>query len=214
MKLKRPWCNLSMSQTVEPCLECGERDCSGAPRFAGTSLEERMKLREAEQTEGSHLVEESAEAGKNPLSFGGSSAGKTNATLESFQTILDSCVTKANGHTQKLASAQFLKYELEGTTRRLYSVTTIAPSLKYGGFRTPVICDSFEKAKEIVEGNHGDIFELSYRLVVIEALAANWLYGHLREAYWYRWEGSAAEGGYRPIEVPPAYKGVVGFAIG
>lgn len=32
----------------EPCPDCGERDCGGAPRFKGTTLEERMAMRQRE----------------------------------------------------------------------------------------------------------------------------------------------------------------------
>ena len=33
-----------------PCPDCGERDCGGAPRFAGTTLEQRLQMREAEDS--------------------------------------------------------------------------------------------------------------------------------------------------------------------
>jgi hypothetical protein len=33
----------------EPCPQCGELDCGGAPRFQGTTLKQRMTMRQAEQ---------------------------------------------------------------------------------------------------------------------------------------------------------------------
>jgi hypothetical protein len=98
---------------------------------------------------------------------------------------------------------------------KLYTVTTIASSARYGGTRTPVVCKTFERAKEIVEENEGDIFEYSYMLVVIEAVMADTLYGgSTDEQYWYVWKGDGETGGYVPIERPKAYKNTVGFGIG
>jgi hypothetical protein len=97
---------------------------------------------------------------------------------------------------------------------RLYTVTTIAPSARFGGERTPVICDSFERAQEIVERNEGDIWECSYHLVVIEAVIPNWLYGssYANERYWYRYNTDAER--YEPIETPERYELTFGFGIG
>jgi hypothetical protein len=96
---------------------------------------------------------------------------------------------------------------------RLYMVTTIASQPRYGGTRTVVMCSSFERAKEIVERNEGDIFECSYSLAVIEATVADWLYGGcLQEQYWYVWKGDSRDGAYVPIEQPEAYANV--FNIG
>lgn len=104
--------------------------------------------------------------------------------------------------------------ELEAR-RRLYTVTTIASSARYGGTRTPVVCTTFERARAIVEKNEGDIFEFSYKLVVIEAVIADELYGGtLDEQYWYVWRGYGRTGRYEPIERPKAYEGTVGFGIG
>lgn len=98
---------------------------------------------------------------------------------------------------------------------KLYTVTTIASSARYGGTRTPVICKTFERAKEIVEQNEGDIFEYSYKLVVIEAVLADVLYGGtMDEQYWYVWKGSGETGGYVPIERPKTYESTIGFGIG
>lgn len=124
---------------------------------------------------------------------------------ESYDEVLASCVLKPCGHVQKEKPAD--------VETRLYSVTTIASSARYGGTRTPVVCDSFEAAREIVEGNHGDIWEHSYMLCVVEGHVPNRLYSRLGEQYWYMWVGGR-EGGYRPIEVPDRYRNSFGFGIG
>lgn len=123
-----------------------------------------------------------------------------------YDDMLASCVVKPEGHTQKVRPA--------GVPSRLYTVTTIAESARYGGNRTVVVCDSFEAAREIVEKNYGDIWECSYMLAVIEAVVPNRLYAHLDEQYWYRWVGDREDGAYQAIEVPERYRNVVGFGIG
>lgn len=112
-------------------------------------------------------------------------------------------VTIKDGHRQARPTKDVVKHK----GQRLYSVTTIAASPRYGGRRTVAICSSFERAKATVEKNKGDIYEYSYQLVVIEATVADWLYGGmLNEQYWYVWKGTPEEGGYTPIERPKAYK--------
>lgn len=124
-----------------------------------------------------------------------------------YDEVVKSCVPKPCTHSQLPAP--------EGVSKRLYTVTTIAASARYGGTRTPVVCDDFEVAREIVERNAGDIFETSYRLAVIEAVVPNQLYGGtLDEQYWYRWDGPYETGRYVPVERPSAYEGTVGFGIG
>lgn len=97
--------------------------------------------------------------------------------------------------------------------KRLYTVTTFAAAARFGGDRTPVICDSFEIAKRFVERNVGDIWEYSYDLVVIEAVLPNVLYGCLPgEQYWYKWDLDAQA--YRPIKCPPGKENIIGHGIG
>lgn len=127
---------------------------------------------------------------------------------QEYDARVAACVLKPAGHVQQPMP--------EGITgNRLYTVTTLAASDRYGGTRTPVICDSFEVAKELVEENAGDIFEMSYRLAVIEAVLPNRLYNiGLDERYWYKWVGDYETGSYQAIDVPPGYENVMGFGIG
>lgn len=129
-----------------------------------------------------------------------------------YKEIVNSVVLKNEDHAQEELPEDVRKYD----GRRLYTVTTIASSVRYGGTRTVVVCSTFERAKEIVDANEGDIFEMSYYLVVIEAVVADWLYHTLDEQYWYVWEpGEDGQNGhYVPIEQPAAYVGTVGFGIG
>lgn len=130
---------------------------------------------------------------------------RTEAEKE-YDAIVASCVRRPGGHEQKSAPPD---------TKRLYTVTTIAASARFGGTRTPVICDSFDEACDIVESNAGDIFETTYKLVVVEAIVPNALYGgDLDERYWWKWEGSHADGGYVAIEAPEALADRTGFAVG
>ena len=108
----------------------------------------------------------------------------------------------------------------------LYAVTTIVPgwpseiSKRYGGKRTPVICTSLRRAKQIVENNEGDIFETTYGYAVIDKVLPNALYsfsGSAEEGYkewWYEWEGTYKEGKYVPCSKPPEYSRIFGFSIG
>lgn len=127
---------------------------------------------------------------------------KTPRELE-YEEAIENAVMKPEGHTQ-LPDPK--------NRKRLYAVTTIASSPKFGGNRTPVICDSFERAKEIVETNEGDIWEYSYYLVVIEAIVPNYLYSTLDEQYWYIWDHDSKC--YKPIERPEIYNDICGFGIG
>ena len=122
-----------------------------------------------------------------------------------YDDTVASCVEKPGGHVQW--------DKPDNVPVRLYTVTTIAASARYGGTRTVVVCDSFEAARAIVEKNYGDIWECSYMLAVIEAVAANQLYRHLDEQYWYRWVGDR-QGGYQAVERPARYRNVCGFGIG
>ena len=123
-----------------------------------------------------------------------------------YDEILASVVPKPVGHVEKPLPEEVTKHN--GT--RVYAVTTIASSEWYGGTRTPVVCDSFEAARRIVEENQGDIWECSYMLVVIEAVVCNWLYYNLDERYWYVWR----EDHYEAIECPSEYENIIGWGIG
>lgn len=138
------------------------------------------------------------------LAAGGAAASRERTDAEkAYDAIVASAVSKS-AHVPR---------ELEAR-RKLYTVTTIASSARYGGTRTPVVCTTFERAKAIVEDNEGDIFEFSYKLVVIEAVIADELYGGtLDEQYWYAWKGGRTDA-YVPIERPQAYESTVGFGIG
>jgi len=119
---------------------------------------------------------------------------------------LAACVPKPEGHVEPPLNLALLGM--------LYSITTIARNEKFGGTRTVAICTSLTTACRIVEGNHGDIWEHSYMLAVIEAVWPNALYGGLkgRDTYWYRW--SVEKKAYEAIETPDAYQKRAGFGIG
>lgn len=130
---------------------------------------------------------------------------------KAYDAIVKSVIVKKGRHRQLKPSAQIVKH---GGVR-LYTITTIASSVRYGGTRTVVVCSTFRRAKEIVETNEGDIYEYSYRLAVIEATVADWLYGGFtNEQYWYVWEGTSEDGSYVPIERPKAYENISNFGIG
>lgn len=122
---------------------------------------------------------------------------------EEFKAVVASCVLKPGGHFQE-----------DGPTNRLYTITTIAATESQGGTRCVVVCDSFDRAREIVETNEGDIFETTYRLAVIEVVLPNHLYHYTSERYWYRWEGPYPEGRYLAVSCPEAYENAIGFGIG
>lgn len=95
----------------------------------------------------------------------------------------------------------------------LFTVTTIARSEKFGGSRTPVICLTFDRARQIVEENEGDIWEYSYMLCVIEAVLPDVLYSAAGgPQYWYAWDLKQEK--YLPIEIPEAYENTFGYGIG
>jgi hypothetical protein len=125
--------------------------------------------------------------------------------------MLKTCVPKSGPHVQRPMP--------DGWTQRLYTVTTKARNEKYGGTRTVCVCDSFERARQIIETNEGDIEERSYHFAIIEAVCPNVLYAYSGEAYWYLWReyDFVNQGGYgqfEPIEPPPWMANIVGFGIG
>lgn len=126
---------------------------------------------------------------------------------KAHDTTVDSCVWKTESHKEHHIE------DIKLGQVRLYGVTTIAASPRFGRTRTPVVCTTFERACFIVEQNEGDIWESSYMLVVIEAFASDELYSQFSgEMYWYKWDPVA--GRYRPIEIPAAYENAMGFGIG
>lgn len=106
---------------------------------------------------------------------------------------------------------------------RLYSVTTIAASRRYGGTRTVMICDSFDRAHEGLTKGAYFWWEHSYAFAVIEAIYANTPYGghNPRDQYWFRfnWDKSAPpgeypDGRYEAIEKPAHFEHHGEFAVG
>jgi len=120
---------------------------------------------------------------------------------KAYDELLKTCVPKPEGH---IRSTNDIGY--------LFTVTTIASSQRYGGTRTPIICSSFDRAKEYVENNYGDLFECSYALAVIEVVVVDHLYnGDIPDKYWYKWSksfdsDSDDDGYYQAIETPEAFK--------
>lgn len=106
---------------------------------------------------------------------------------------------------------------------RLYSLTTIAASRRYGGTRTVMICDSFERACEALAKGPMFWWEHSYAFAVIEVIYANNPYGGMcdRDQYWFRfnWDKSAPPGEYpdaryEAIEKPTHFERFGEFAVG
>jgi hypothetical protein len=169
----------------------------------------------SDKSEGPKAVMSAAALQSVDAALGAPTRARTDAEKR-FDEIVLSAKRKPEGHTQKPISEAHQKHlkdakGMEG--QRLYTVTTMASSARYGGTRTVAVCSTFEHAKEMVEENQGDIFELSYEFAIIEAVAVDWLYYILNESYWYVWEGDQT-GAYKPIEVPEAYANTVCFGIG
>lgn len=113
---------------------------------------------------------------------------------------------------------------------KLYAVVTIEEKDKYRedgssyrgmDKRIPGIYTTLEAAKSCVENNVGDIWEMSYDLVIIEETETDYVYPHSTEfkQYWYAWKGaegwdSVGTKGYVACECPEKYKNTVGFGIG
>lgn len=108
----------------------------------------------------------------------------------------------------------------------LYTLTTRSKSRIYGGNRTVMIANSFEKADKIIRENGDFFWEFSCNLAVIEAVAVDRIYGFtpdqgLRPAFWYCWapegnslEEGTGEGEFKPIETPELYRKSFGWGIG
>lgn len=130
-----------------------------------------------------------------------------------YNAAVKGAVRKPEGHKQDPVE------DPEGI-KRLYTVTTIASGPAYGGTRTWGVFDKFELACETVEINDGDIFENSYMFAVVEAIACNCIFGGVPlsdgepEQYWFVWEGDPETGGYRSIQRPAMFDGVINFGVG
>ena len=95
----------------------------------------------------------------------------------------------------------------------LYAVTTIENRARGSAARrTPAVCMTLDRAKEIVEKNEGDIWECFYMYAVVETVIPDRLYSFSGERYWYEW--NLDKGCYLSIECPEQYKDIVGFGIG
>ena len=83
--------------------------------------------------------------------------------------------------------------------------------------RTPGYFLKLEDAIECIENNYGDIYEGSYKHVVIEAMGEG-LYGGANiganEEIWFEWTGSWDEGGYERIDKPECTKSIVNWGLG
>ncbi len=101
----------------------------------------------------------------------------------------------------------------------LYAVVTIVPD-DISRDRCVAICTTLDRAKEIVENNVWDIWEMDYDWVVIEEKVADAVYaGFTNKTWWYEWKGPRGwEGvnckGYVPCERPAKYEHTTGFGIG
>src|SRR4051812_38338047 len=107
------------------------------------------------------------------------------ANIRQYREACQQAVLKPEGHVQRPLPEEYAAENIQ----RLYTVTTIAESLSYGGERTVGVF-SWEHAHGVVEENSFGIFETSYHLVVVEAIGVDLLYGGLgltSERYWYLW---------------------------
>ena len=127
----------------------------------------------------------------------------------SYRRVVDSCESLPDGHPHFLPESCLPGREL------LYSVTVIAANKRFGGTRTPVMCNSFHKAKFIVEHNVGDLWEYSYHLCVIESVTPNSVYNISwipSKRYWYKWD--LKKHCYIAICEPKEYARIVNWGIG
>jgi len=106
------------------------------------------------------------------------------------------------------------------TSGFVYSVTTIAKDAAHGGQRTVAVCDTWERAADIIRANEGDVWETTYHFAVIESTELNVLYGGFgeRTQWWFCWDaapdGDLMNGSYVPCESPSLFDRVQGFGIG
>ena len=102
----------------------------------------------------------------------------------------------------------------------LYTVTTLGGDGKDYRDRTPAVCTSLTRAKEIIERNEGSLNEAGYYpLAVIEAKPADLVYPEVsnvgentRTQWWYRF--SQKKNRYLPCRRPVKFRATIGFGIG
>lgn len=97
----------------------------------------------------------------------------------------------------------------------LYTVTTIGKQDGKEHDRTPAVCTSLERAREILKKDEGGLDEAGYyALAVIERKAADRVYAVLddrkRSQWWFRFENKK----WKPCKRPKKYQGVTGFGVG
>jgi len=79
-------------------------------------------------------------------------------------------------------------------------------------YRTVGVMTTLDKAKEIVEGNKGDIFEFYYSFAVIEEIVSDVMYPLAKSKHWYKWNDSLR--GYEACECPLKSDSYGAYAIG
>lgn len=106
---------------------------------------------------------------------------------------------------------------------KLYSVTAISSLDEHNRDRCVAACTTLDRAKEIIENNECDIWEMDNDLAVIESFDSDVAYGvgpdHEKEQYWYQWNGpegwdGVGAKGYKPIPVPEWFEKIRGFGVG
>jgi len=79
--------------------------------------------------------------------------------------------------------------------------------------RTPGFYFKLEDAIRAVESNACDIYEGSYKHVVIESIGQG-VYAHPDDEIWFEWRGTWDEGGYERIAKPESTKCTCNWGIG
>src|SRR5271154_5716206 len=98
-----------------------------------------------------------------------------------------------------------------GLSERLYAVVTLAKDAAHGGERTPAVCTTLQRAKQIIETNEGDIWEHSYMFALISEFTPDVLYDYSGKQYWYEWDLTQKR--YILTNCPEQYKDYTGFGI-
>ncbi len=95
--------------------------------------------------------------------------------------------------------------------KTIYTITTIRPphdTRIVGWF------PSFYDAKGEVLNNSCDIYEGCYRFCIIEKIRPGLYPCPPENEWWFRWEGSWDEGGYKKVKKPQFFDKTVNFGIG
>jgi hypothetical protein len=139
--------------------------------------------------------------------------GKVMHMQERYNSAIANAVVKAP-HQQKAMPAEY------ANEKRLYTITTICYGENFTSTRCVGVCSDFNRVVQIVEDNEGDLFECAYRLVCVETILDNCIYGNLlSEKYWWVWDqdeegADGIEGKYVPIQEPSEFKNIVGWGVG